>query len=381
MKRRFTILHTESHRQWGGQERRIFNEARWMSDNGHRIVIVAPNPSPLYENARRQGWETHTLFFKRWGMIQDACRLRSILRKVRPHVLNTHGNTDTKVGLVAAWGLSIPCVIRTRHSTPPVGNSWHNRLLYRRLCNVVFTTASCISRQIHRDIDVPADRIKTLPSGIDCPADLIDHELARINLAGEIGLENDRRFIGFIGRITRGKGMHVLVEAFDRIRERIPDHHLVIIGDGNLFDEINLLVRERNLYDRIHLLGYRDDPWPYYRAMDAFVLTSIRHEGVPQSMLQAMFAECPVIGTDIGGIPDIVSHGKTGLLVPPEDPARLSDAILQTIQDPEATRSRVKEAYRNVQQHHTLAAMGSKILQVYEQMIYGASSASRSACL
>ncbi len=379
MRRRFTILHTESHRQWGGQERRIFNEARWMSDQGHRIVIVAPHRSPLLERAGESGWETHSLTFKRRTMVGDLFRLRSILRRVRPDILNTHGNTDSKVGLVAAWGLSIPCVIRTRHSTPPVGDSWHNRLLYRRLCHLVFTTASCISRQIHQDIAVPEDRIKTFPSGIDCPDDLIDREAARKRLAEEIGLETDRRFIGFIGRITGGKGVSVLIDAFAAIAARLPLHHLVIVGNGNLFDEMQHRVRTHGLDARIHMLGYRDDPWPYYRALDCFVLASRKYEGVPQSMLQAMFAECPVVGTTVGGIPDIVSHEATGLLVPPDSPGPLADAILQTIESDAATRSRVRSAHRFVSQHHTLAAMGRGIARVYEQTIYGTRSDSSSA--
>ncbi|GAB6905985.1 glycosyltransferase family 4 protein [Desulfosarcina cetonica] len=379
MKTRFKILHAESHRQWGGQERRTFNEARWMQAKGHQIIIVAPGSSVLYQKACEQGWETHALDFKKWAMVNDIFRLRAILRQVRPDVLNTHGNTDSKVGLVAAWGLSIPCVIRTRHSTPPVGNSWHNRLLYRRLSDVVFTTAACVSRQIHRDLGVPEERIKTVPSGIDCPADLLDRDVARIRLAEELGLDDHQRFIGFVGRITGSKGVPVLIDAFAAIKDRIPDHHLVIVGDGNLFTELTRQVAERGLQTRIHLLGYRDDPWPYYRAMDIFVLTSLRYEGVPQSMLQAMFAQCAVIGTDVGGIPDIVSHGETGLLVPPEDPARLSEAFLHTIENPDATRKRVASALAEVQREHTLSAMGAKILTVYERTLQAAERDSNSA--
>jgi glycosyltransferase involved in cell wall biosynthesis len=363
------ILHTESHRQWGGQERRIFNESRWMRMNGHRIVIVAPKPSPLYDRARRQGWETHALPFKKSGMIRDALRLRTLLRRVRPDVLNTHGNTDSKVGLAAAWGLKIPCVIRTRHSTPAVGNSWYNRLLYRDLCHYVFTTASCITRQLNRDLRVPANRIKTLPSGIDCPGEMIDRESARKRLADEIGVGGGQRFVGFIGRLSAEKGLPVLIDAFDAIKDRLPDHHLVIIGDGDLVAELQARIASKGRQACIHLLGYRDDPWPYFRALDCFVLASSRYEGVPQAMLQAMFAECPVVGTKAGGIPDIVSHGRTGLLVPPDDPRLLAEAILHTIESPAATTQRVASAYRYAKDNHTLEKMGRRILRIYARRL------------
>jgi glycosyltransferase involved in cell wall biosynthesis len=374
MTRGFKILHTESHRQWGGQERRVFNEARWMSANGHQVVIVAPAGSPLYEKAAQQGWPVHALSFNKWAMAREILQLRSILRRVCPDVLNTHGNTDSKVGLVAAWGLAIPCVIRTRHSTPPVGNSWYNRLLYKRLCHVVFTTASCINRQIHRDLGVPEHRLKTFPSGIDCPDDLIERDRARRQLASEIGLAQDQRFIGFVGRITREKGATLLVDAFEGIMDRLPAHHLVFVGDGNQMVDVKQRIRERNLAARVHLLGYRNDPWPYFRALDCFVLASSRFEGVPQTMLQAMFAESAVVGTNVGGIPDIVRHEVTGLLVLPDSPRQLSEAILETIASPEATLRRVAAAHRFVRQHHTLTAMGNGILEVYAQTIYGAAS-------
>jgi glycosyltransferase involved in cell wall biosynthesis len=366
MKSVLNILHTESHRQWGGQERRIYNESRWMSMQGHRIIIAAPRSTPLFEIARQEGWERHALPFNKSGMIKDAFLLRAILRNVRPDIFNTHGNTDSKVGLFAAWGLQIPCVIRTRHSTPPVSNSWYNRLLYRKLCHFVFTTADCITRQIRGDLGVPENRIMTLPSGIDCPDQLIDRDDAREKLNIEIGGRRDRRFIGFIGRLSREKGLSVLIDAFAGIMDQVPDHHLVVIGDGDLVDDLQNQIRQRNGESRIHLMGYRDDPWPYFRALDCFVLASSQFEGVPQAMLQAMFAGSPVIGTDVGGIPDIVRHDQTGLLVPPNNPDHLAEAILHTITRPESALMRADNAFQYVSKNHTLAAMGRKIISLYE---------------
>jgi glycosyltransferase involved in cell wall biosynthesis len=372
VKSELNIVHTESHRQWGGQERRIYNEARWMRMQGHRIIIVAPGSTPLFEKARQEGWERYALHFNKFGMIKDAFQLRAILRNVRPDILNTHGNTDSKVGLFAAWGLHIPCVIRTRHSTPPVSASWYNRLLYGKMCHFVFTTADCVSRQIREDLGVSENRIMTFPSGIDCPDQMIDHGEARRKLADEIGVQGDRRFIGFIGRLSSEKGLHVLIDAFAGIMDQVPDHHLVVIGDGDLVDDLQNQIRQRNGEDRIHLMGYRDDPWPYFRALDCFVLASSQFEGVPQAMLQAMFAGSPVIGTTVGGIPDIVRHDQTGLLVPPDTPDRLGEAILETLTRPDSALKRADNAYQYVSCNHTLAAMGRKIASLYEMHLSGA---------
>ena len=369
MESKLKIVHTESHREWGGQERRVFSEGLWMDRKGHHVVVVAPAQSPLYDRAGEQGWETHAVSFNKFGMIKDACFLRKLLRNMRPDVLNTHGNIDSKVGLCAAWGLGIPCVIRTRHSTPAVSNSWYNRLLYRKLCHHIFTTADCITRQIINDLDVPQDRIATIPSGIDCPDGLIDRRQARHRLANEIGVESDSAFVGFVGRLSGEKGLHVLIDAFAIIEDQLPRHHLVIVGEGGLFAALQEQIRERKNENRVHLLGYRDDPWPYFRAFDCHVLASLEFEGVPQAMLQAMFAGCPVIGTQAGGIPDIVIDRETGLLVPPDNPQRLSEAILKIIQEPEDAEKRAARARQYVWENHTIDAMGEKILRVYRMQL------------
>ena len=106
MKPSLKIVHTESHRQWGGQERRVFNECQWMQQRGHHIILIAPGSSPIYEKAVAAGWEVYPVPFKNLGILSDFFRVRHILKKIQPDVLNTHGNTDSKVGLTAAGGAS-----------------------------------------------------------------------------------------------------------------------------------------------------------------------------------------------------------------------------------------------------------------------------------
>lgn len=363
--RKLRILHTESHCQWGGQERRVFSESQWMCRKGHHIIILTPKGTPLWENANKEGWETCHVSFDRLRMAGDCFRVRGFLRKIRPDVLNTHGNTDSKVALTAAMGLNIPCVIRSRHSTPAVRNSWYNRLLYGKLSHHVFTTANCISAQLVRDLGIPGERVLTLPSGISPRPGLPDHKDARDMLIKSLGLGSGTRFVSFVGRLSDEKGLPCLTDAFAGIRDTIPDYHLIIVGDGDMLPTLRKQVREHQLGDRVHFLGYRDNPWPYFRASDCHVLASPEYEGVPQVILQAMFAGCPVVATNAGGIPDIVVHGKTGLLVPPEDPGQLGMAILQTLGNAASSERQTERAFEYVLANHTLDVMGEKILRVY----------------
>ncbi len=363
-----TIVHTESHRQWGGQEIRIFNECAWMHGRGHRVVVIAPRASCLYRRAREQGWRTHAVAFRDLGLPLDMLRLRGLLKKIRPHVFNTHGNIDSKAGLAAAWGLGIPCVIRSRHHSPPVRPSWYNRLLYRRLCDVVFTTGDVITRQLVADLDAGRRRVITITSGIAVPGTLPDPEDARRRLAAELGLAEGARFIGCVSLLDPGKGQDVLIDAFARLAAVFTRHHLVFVGDGDYGRELRRQV-PASIAGRVHFPGFREDPWPCFRALDCHVLASTRYEGTPQVILQAMFAGCPVVATRTGAIPGIVRHGVTGLLAAPGDAASLAAAIRNTLAEPREAARRAREALRYVRTHHTLDAMGEKTLSVYRKVL------------
>jgi glycosyltransferase involved in cell wall biosynthesis len=118
-------------------------------------------------------------------------------------------------------------------------------------------------------------------------------------------------------------------------------------------------------------MGFTDDVWPVYRAFDCKVLASeningIPFEGVPQALLEAMYCECPVIGSKTGGIPDIIRHGATGLLFDPGDADTLAQQITETLSRKAETQNRVNAAREKVQKFHTIDAMGKNILRIYQ---------------
>jgi len=367
--KKLKILHTESHHQWGGQEMRVVNESRWMSQRGHHIILMAPKDSIIYQKAHHEGWEIYDVSFNRSGMLRDCFRVRSLLRKIQPDVLNTHGNTDGKVVLTAAIGLEIPCVIKSRHSTPPIKNRWYNRMLYQKLSHYVFTSAISVKKQLIRDLGVSEEKVFSLPSGFFIPSELPEHEAARYALTVEAALSPDTRFIGFIGRLSHEKGLTFLIDAFSKIKDILLNYHLILVGSGGFLSTLKEQVRQLDIQDRVHFLGYRQNPWPYFRAFDCFTLVSSKYEAAAQVIQQSMYAKCSVVGTDVGGIPDLIVHKETGLLVLPDHAELIGKAILQSIKDPESAKQRVEKAFRHVCANHTIDAMGEKILEIYRQAI------------
>lgn len=238
--------------------------------------------------------------------------------------------------------------------------------MYQTLSHYIFTSAQSISKQIAGDLAVDPSKVVTVASGVVPPDRLIDREEAVFRLQQEFDLDVNSRFIGCVAMLRDWKGHRYLIDGFAAISERFPHHHLVIVGDG---DEMGPLMFQRErlgLTDRIHFTGYRNDPWYYYRAFELNVLASTKNEGVSQTLPQAMYAGCPVIGTRAGGIPEIIEDGKTGLLVESEHSTALANAIAAVLDDPAAAAERAHRAYLYASQKHTIDTMGRRILELYD---------------
>jgi glycosyltransferase involved in cell wall biosynthesis len=371
MKSLYKIVHTTCHTGWGGLEKRIFNESVWMVKKGHQVVIVAPKDTPLYNRAREYGLNVYGISFKRFGIIKDYNQLKQIFINEQPHILNTHGNADSKIALQAGKKTNVPCRILSRHISAHVRNTWYNRKIYKNLSHYIFTTAGYTTRHLQQVFKLKGMEIFSMPSGIIEPERLLPKDEARMALATELNLDPGTRFLGFSGRVSSDKGVGTIIKAFKLIKSDIP-HHLAIVGDGTpgYLTELSTLAQGLNIGDRVHFTGFKENVWPYYRAFDCKIIASrnkngIPFEGVPQALLEAMYASCPVIGSKSGGIADIIDHKKTGLLFDPEKPEELADMIIQTLTQEAATLERVHKAREKVRKSHTIDAMGRDINRIY----------------
>ena len=158
----------------------------------------------------------------------------------------------------------------------------------------------------------------------------------RASCAARLGLPPDALVVGFVGRLTRDKGLPELVEAFDAILAAKPQAHLLLVGWFDASEDAlssDLRSRIKN-HPRIHMTGYVADTAPYYRAMDVMVLPTWR-EGFPNVVLEAAASGIPVVTTICTGSRDAVVPEVTGLLIPPGYPVAISEAVLQLLRNPE----------------------------------------------
>lgn len=334
------IVHSESSLGWGGQEIRVLSEAQGMRDRGHRVTIVAPGSARIFEEATRRGLDAVALPIERKNLRGFSAMRRWIARNPCD-IINTHSSTDSWLAAAACHTLRArPPIVRTRHISAAIPNNMTTRWLYTRAATRIVTTGESLREQLIRDNGFPAERIISIPTGIDatrfCAGD-------RMAARHALGLPGDAIIVGIVATLRSWKGHRFLVDALAALKR--PDLRLVIVGDGPQREALRLRIAERGFEDYISLVGNKDDVRPWLHAFDLFCLPSYANEGVPQALVQACLTGLACITTDIGAIPEVVQDGVTGLVVRPREVEALAGAIERLADDP-ALRERLGAAAR-----------------------------------
>ncbi|HLL27777.1 MAG TPA: glycosyltransferase [Xanthobacteraceae bacterium] len=357
------ILHTEASKGWGGQEIRILDEAEGMIARGWDVLIATPAEAALFEAAKRRGIPVHAIALDR-RTPASLHSLYSLMREFRPHIVVSHSSSDSWLAAVATRFHRRPAVVRLRHLSGPVAAGPLNRWLYGRVPARVVTTSTAINAMLIERLSLDPAKVVAIPTGIDVdrftPGD-------RAAARATLGLPANAKLVGIVATLRSWKGHRFLVEAMTD--PRLKDARLILVGDGPQEPALRAQVAELGLDKRANFAGRQDDVVPWLRALDVFVLPSTDSEGVPQALMQAMACGVPVVTTAAGGIPELVRDGENGLVVPTENPSALAESIDRLLQD-RALASRIASAgRREVEAHHTKAAMLDAMERVYRAAV------------
>jgi glycosyltransferase involved in cell wall biosynthesis len=338
---RLRILHTESSHGWGGQEIRILTEARGMQDRGHEVMIATTGNAELLPAAAKLGLRTAVLPMRRKG-VRELLGVRAWLAMHHGSfdVINTHSSTDSwLVALSRATIPGCPPILRTRHVSTVVNTSFTTRWLYRNATAHIVVTGEALRRQLHEQNGFPMDHMTSIRTGIDLDR---FRPLDRGEMRQMLGVP-DKTVIGILATLRDWKGHDYLLDALVVLRQRFPDLHLLVVGDGPRRAHLERRVDEMGLRDAVRFAGNQDNVEQWLATIDIFALPSYGEEGVPQAIMQAMACGLPVISTRVGAIPEAVVADQTGLLIPARDSAALVAAIADLLHDP-AKRRRFSSA-------------------------------------
>lgn len=326
---RLRILHTEAATAYGGQEFCIFKEMVAMRERGHHLEAVCQPRAELAERLREAGFTVHIIsMYGPLNFFRSVVFVRRVLRRGRFDVVNTHSRSDTVRAAIAARLARTPLIVRTRHLAKPINSLYAYTWLAHRVI--------AVSRHVYKQLlerGAQPGSIATIHSPVVLPQ---VNEQACVRQ--ELGLPADALVVGCVAVMREEKGHSDLIDAFHRISAAFPRAHLVLVGEGMpVFARLQSQVASLGLGSRVHFMGRRQDIGNVLTACDVFALPTHR-EALGTAFIEAAAMGLPVIGTDVGGVPETMQAGVTGLLVPPRNPEALAAALESLLADPDLRR-------------------------------------------
>jgi len=370
--------------EFGGSDRVSLNFLRNVDRNQFQIVpILLTRPWEIenffIQELKKERYPIHKVPVARfprskgrdWFRIIRCYRfIYSILKKGSFDLIHTHGYFADIVGIPIAKKMSIP-IISTCHGF--ISND-RNLRIYNLLDRIVLRFADkiiAVSEEIKKLLirsKIQESRIEVILNAVDT---IIVSEQMRENRKEKrrsLNIGEEELVVGYVGRLSEEKGIKNLIEAgILLIKSGVPVK-ILIIGDGSQKKELEELVNRNGLTSQVIFPGFQNDIENWLPALDIFCLPSLM-EGTPMSLLEAMAYGIPVVASAVGGIPDVVQSGKNGILVSPNNPEELKEAIVNIYRDKSLRYSLATEARNTIQRNYNMDDWTKRIEEQYNLLL------------
>ncbi len=275
--------------------------------------------------------------------------LLATVRRERVGLLHLHGYGATDFGRVVARVAGIPSIVHEhfidqRSSLPERAAD----LALRPLTTWAIAVSGAVRDFMVRRRAIPPDRLEVVPNGAALEAMALVPPRGSPGahaLRAQLGIPAGDTVVAIVARLNSVKGHTFFLRAAERVLREAPNVTLLVVGDGELDAELRAEARGLELGERVIFTGYREDVPALLQATDILAITSLS-EGSPLNLFEAMAAGCSVVATRVGGIPELLEHERTGLIVPPADPEAIAGGLLRLVRD-QALRKRLGEAARS----------------------------------
>lgn len=329
--------------------------------------------------ARRQGSSIVTIreLVRRIHPVYDVLaviKLMALFIRERPRIVHTH---TSKTGILGRWSAflaDIPIIVHTPHGHVFWGyfGKWKTRLFILAEKITALITDKIImltdrEKQDHcaRGIAHP-DKFEVIHSGIDVSRFTTTTNSAS-DIKTDLKIPEDNLIVGTIGRLTEIKGQEYLIRAARKVVRNNPKTTFILVGDGELREQLETMVEAMGLREHVRFLGWHNDVAAVMSIMDVFVLPSL-NEGMGRVLAEAMASGKPIIASDIGGIPDLVSDRDNGYLVPPGDSDALALKLVHLLND-KSLRERMGNAGRKRAGRYSAEVMVKHIDALYQKLL------------
>ena len=332
-------LHIDTAAAWRGGQNQVLLTVLGLRERGERAMLVA-HPDGELRKRVEEGLELVPLAPGHELDLKAAWKLARVVRRVMPDLVHAHDPHGVAMASMALSMLTTgpsPRLVAARRVDFHLKRNSFSKWKYRQV-DLFIASSEAIRRILMRD-GIPGEEIVTVHEGIDVER---IGRLPTVNLREAFFLPHNAPIVGNVAALVPHKGQRHLINAIPLVLREEPDARFVIFGEGPLRSQLEHQIKSLHLEKHVVLPGFRDDVLSCIKGFDLFVMSS-ETEGLGTSLLDAMAAGKPTIGTDVGGIPEAIDDRVSGLVVPPNDPASLARAIVKLLKD-EALAKRMGQA-------------------------------------
>ncbi|MDZ7393132.1 MAG: glycosyltransferase family 4 protein [candidate division KSB1 bacterium] len=368
------ILFVNSIQMFGGGEVWMLRTLELLMERGHRVHLLCRPGTRLAAEAVQRQIPCSTMAMRGDFDPVAIVQVYRLIKRLRINVVLTNMDKELRFAGLAARLAGVRAVFPRRGIDYPLKNRWRYRFAYTKLASRVIANSWATARALRRNAPwLPAEHIEVIYNGIDPSPFLTAPPLLR----AELRIPARAKVVGFVGQLDERKGIHYLVQAFSLVHKRHPEAILLMVGEGPLREWIEAQAAALGLAEAVILCGFRSDVPAVMHSIDLLVLPSL-WEGFGIVLIEAMAAGKPVVTTDVSSMPEIVEHGKTGLLVPPADAEALAAAISRLLGEPELGRTLGRAGRVRVEHRFAIDRMIEQLEELFAQYAWPSENAKKS---
>jgi sugar transferase (PEP-CTERM/EpsH1 system associated) len=361
---RLRVLHVLNTLQTGGAEYLVLNVAKSFDRARFEMLVCSlGGDGEIGDELRKLGIPVFVLN-RREGLDPLLVpKLVRLIRRERVKMVHTHNVAPWMYAGMAAR-LALARVCHTEHSNLFADQKALKRVerFLGKISKAVICDGDDVRRQLVDEQHLSPRNVVTIYNGVD--TGLYARGADRAAGRKKLGLADDTPVVATVARLEPVKDQASLLRAFEKVGAALPEARLVLVGDGSLRAALEDQARRPGLQGRVTFLGRRADIADLLPLFDVFALTSTS-EGLPLTVLEAMAAGLPCVSTAVGAIPEAVTEGQTGLLVPPGDSDALAAALTRLLRDPGLRRKMGQEGQKRARAHFDLKAMTKRYEDLY----------------
>jgi glycosyltransferase involved in cell wall biosynthesis len=357
-------LHIDTARTWRGGQNQVLLTVNGLRAIGQRASLIAHPDGELRRRAA-EGLDLIPIAPRTEMDLSAAWRLSRVVKRLRPEVVHAHdahGTAMASLGLSLGSPTPAPALIVSRRVDFHLNRNSFSRWKHRQV-DLFIAASEAIRKMLVAD-GVPSERAITVHEGID-----LEHVLAAppVNVHQAFWLPHQAPVVGNVAALVPHKGHRHLIEAAHLVVREMPDTRFLILGEGELREQLERQIRDYHLEKHVLLPGFRTDVIGCIKGFDLFVMSSVT-EGLGTSLLDAMACSRASIATRAGGIPELVQADRTGVLVEPRDHAAMAREIVRLLKDDGLRRQMGEAARTRVAERFTVERMVAETAAVYERV-------------